>query len=338
MHQFMANMIEPIAVEMHKRGHDVYENYKAGLFEGNKYPKFREGYDATVISYHQFWNKEYNLRRHKNIFFMEHCVSPIKGVYGFPILATGKTLLEESVDYVFAQGPMFMDWLKLNSPDFKGALPTGFSRADTLLNMPDTRNRIIEKHKLEANKPIIVYVPTWDVKTGAGKPGTMKEGWKVLSEMGLSNLLCVAHASDYFARHVYKNDTRVLQNADQYEYIKAADLIIGDISSVLLESTVLNKPIIQLNQFNDLRNFQLFPAWTDNSKSKNFTSLFGYYQLGDIVRIDKQPIKLAIDDALINPNKYQAHRESWKSKSFYNLGHATVACADAMENILGKTK
>ena len=337
MHQFMANMIEPIAIEMRKRGHTIYENYKGSAFEGNQHPKFKENQDATVVSYHHFLNDKYRIRKHKPVFFMEHCVSVVKSAYGTPLVSNGRTLVDARTDYVFIQGPMFMEWFKLNCPTHKGALPTGWPRIEALINTLDTKEKIIKKHKLERNKPIILYVPTWaSEKKVSPISGTMEKGWPVLVELNIPNLLCTAHPSDYYSRYVYNDDPRVVLDANTYEYIKAADLIIGDVSSILLESTVLDKPIIQLNQYDNLKNFQLFPAWTNKSKACPIAKLLGIYQLGDIVHINKRQIKHAIEDALNDPDKYKAHRKFWRDKAFYNLGNATKACADAMEDILGK--
>ena len=310
--------MDPIAEEMRRRNHEVKTCYGSGSI----LPDW-----VTVTSYHEILMSP-EIDKAKIVFFIEHCVSTIKGAYELSVIP-------EKADYILVQGPVFYQWLLFNHPDYKGALKTGWPRIDKLLNMPSTREEIIKRHNLDSSKPIILFTPTWDSLNKPLQGGTMSEAFPVLKKLGLRNLLVLPHPSDYYSYNIFKDESNVILNADNYFYLAGCDLVIGDLSSILVEFTVRNKPIIQIDKYGDLSNLRLWYSVYPDTRCYQFNDLFGIYQLGEIVPIDERRISNAIEDALSNPDRYKPYREHWKNISFYNLGNSAKICADEIERVVG---
>ncbi len=302
----------PIAKELDKLGY-ITEQIRGSHWEIDS-PD-----DYVILSYHADVNKVKNC---KYKLFIEHAISPIKSCYAH--LPIG------NVDYALVQGEVFSKWLTFCHPNVK-QIKCGWHRIEKLYNMKNSRELLIKEHNLNSKKPIIVYCPTWDNVSHPILCGTMEKAYPILNTLGLDNLLVLPHPSCQYG-NFYKNEKNVFRNVDIYKYLAGCDLVIGDTSSVLIESTVKNKPIIQLNKWNSLEPFR---TWYYNSKKvEPYKELFGILQLGQIVKLNKKEILFAIDFALSNPDFFKSNREHWKAISLYNLGNSLKTTVDGIVKVI----
>jgi hypothetical protein len=58
---------------------------------------------------------------------------------------------------------------------------------------------------------------------------------------------------------------------------------------------------------------------------------YGIFQIGEFATPDTLP--KAVNEALNHPDKYKFLRDYWIWRSFYNLGNASKAAADAIEGL-----
>ena len=175
-------------------------------------------------------------------------------------------------------------------------------------------------------------MPTWDSPRKIKFCGTFEEAFPVLKELNLDNLLTIPHKSCVYANSLYLDDSSILRDVDTYDYIRDCDLIIGDTSSILMESIVFNKPIIQINKCDKLDGFI---NWFNHvsPKVEIYKNLFSLYTFGEIIPLDKNIIIKTIELTLNNPNKYKYLRDYYKTLFFYNLGSSLQTSIQALEKI-----
>lgn len=303
----------PLAEGLKKRGHNVR------LSCGTSFHIEKDWY--SVCSYHE---DLFRVMGSKKIFFLEHAISFVKSAYGHSQIILA--------DYVLVQGSIFSQWLRFCHPNVN-QLKAGFPRIEALYRQPDTRKEIIEKHNLNSDAPIVVYAPTWsNLKSTWG--GSLEEAYPILKSLNLENLLILPHPSCSYGHQIARKDSRVLTNVDSYYYLRGCDLLIGDNSSLLLEFTVRDKPIVQLDRFGDFRGLLSWYTPYKKIDAWKFKNLFNIYQLGEITTLDKNKISRAIEDALKNPNKYKPYREYWKSLAMYNLENPLESTLNCIEGVL----
>ena len=306
--------LEPLANGLTARGYDTE------LILGTD--KFGECKDCiTITSYHEDLKA---LRGSKKIIFLEHAVSHIKSAYAHVVMPLA--------DYILVQGEVFSEWLKFCYPDIK-QLKTGWHPIENLYNKKSTKDMIVKRHDLNPSKPIILYLPTWDSPAKRKNCGTFEEAFPIIDSLPFENILTVPHKSCVYANNTHLDNPRKLKNANTYEYLLACDLIIGDTSSILVESTVLNKPIIQLNKWADLEGFISWYNKVDE-RSERIKNLFSLYIMGDVVTLNKDLITKTIEENLENPDKYKYLRNHYKNISFYNLGNSLNITLDSIEQII----
>lgn len=303
--------IVDIAEELSNRGFEIRYSY------GDNFTVENDWY--TISTYHEDLSR---LKDTKMVFFTEHAISFVKSAYASPQISLA--------DYVLVQGKIFSQWLKFNHPNVK-QLQTGWARIEQLYNKKSTRDFLIKEYNLNPDKPIIIYQPTWDSPAKRKQCGTIEEVYPLLKGMNILNLLIIPHPSDIYANGIFKNEKNIVRNVDIYNYLLGCDLLIGDTSSSLIEFTVLNKPIIHIDKWG---NFEGLKNWYAlNTNSEQFIDLFGFFQLGEIIPVNKQVIQNTIEDSLKNPDRYSKHREYWKKLALYNLGNSIKTVVDGILSV-----
>ncbi len=304
----------PIAEELDKLGYET-EQLRGADWEIDN-PN-----DFVILSYQI---DTVRVRNSKATILMEHAVSPVKSMCLHPQVGLA--------DYVLVQGKVFSKWLLQCHPRVK-QIKCGWHRIEKLNSMEDTHADLISKYNLNPKEPIIVYCPTWDTAVKDIHCGTMDEAFPILSQMNIPNLLTIPHPSCPYG-HQHKGEKNVFFELDSYDFIAGCDLIIGDTSSLLVESTIKNKPIIQLNKWNHL---DAFITWyAEGWELEEYKELYGLFQLGQIVNIDKEAISKAIDFALSHPDVFKLNRDYWKSIAFYNLGSSLNTTVKGIVQIINK--
>lgn len=280
--------------------------------------------DYVFLSYHEDISK---VKKAKAIFIIEHAISVVKSFVIHKQCA--------NVDYALVQGEVFSQWWTFCHPNVK-QIKCGWHRIEKLYSMDNTRDDIIARHNLNPNLPIILYCPTWGHPSHCNSlNGTLHIAYPILKKMNIPNLLIIPHPSCVYG-NACRGETNVIHDVDIYDYLSACDLLIGDNSSILIEFTLKNKPIIQLNKSNNLDAFRTFYAEDFNIDDKK--NLFGFMQLGQIIPISKNSITNAIDIAFKYPYLFKANRDYWKSITMYNLGTSLKITIDSIVEIIKKDK
>jgi hypothetical protein len=128
-------------------------------------------------------------------------------------------------------------------------LVTGFPKADRLVAPGFDRAGFLARHALDPSRPSVLYAPT------GGKNNSLETvGEAVIAAFaadGRYNLLVKPHdhpkrAIDWFARlgGLESDRVRLVRDVDVVDYLRAADLLLTDASSVAVEYTLLDRPMV----------------------------------------------------------------------------------------------
>jgi len=248
--------------------------------------------------------------------YIEHGLSPMK-------YYTYKYDFFQRAALLFYPGEVFKRKMEAINPHFERGLLGGYPKVDGLIQLEIDRHQLCAKHGLNPDKPVILFAPSW------GGKRNMNAGIHNAKHLSaFDNLLIVPHSADYpFAKKygaVKPGDGNINQ------FLHLADVVISDISSVLAEASILDKPVVQL----------ILPAYpgcfpeVESRKSGTWVSddILAREQMIDrsarpfkIPYVDEdwimgQPaganeLEAAIQDALANPQKFAEQRKYWAKQS-----------------------
>lgn len=248
--------------------------------------------------------------------YIEHGLSPMK-------YYTYKYDFFQRAALLFYPGEVFKRKMEAINPLFERGLLGGYPKVDDLVNMEINRLEMCVKFNLDPDKPIILFAPSW-----GGKKNLNAGIHNAKHLETLDNLLIVPHSADYpFAKKygaVRPGDGNI------NEFLHLADVVVSDISSVLAEAAILDKPVVQL----------ILPAYPgcfpeqESRKSGTWVSdeVLKVEQLTDRKRrpfkipyIDEdwimghtakpEDLENAILDAMANPESHHEQRKYWASQS-----------------------
>jgi hypothetical protein len=132
-------------------------------------------------------------------------------------------------------------------------LLTGVPKLDALVTGELDRDALLRRNRVDPNRPTILYAPT------GSKFNSMETmGRRVIEEIqrdGRWNLLIKLHDHPKntdidWAREIRRMETdrvRLVTDADVVPYLHAADLLVTDASSVSVEYTLLDRPMVFLD-------------------------------------------------------------------------------------------
>lgn len=157
-----------------------------------------------------------------------------------------------SPNYVYAQSQIDVDYFTEKWDLPKGVLQlSGYPRNDTLAKVTDKEIKAIkEKLKLPADKKIILYAPTYrdndyDKNGCYIAPPINLEKWR----KKLSNdyvLIFRAHYEISKSLNIEQNDSFVkdyTDYSDVNDLLKVSDILISDYSSIIIDYSILERPI-----------------------------------------------------------------------------------------------
>ena len=335
----------PIVEEMRKRGHEVKEvrvqSSTLTVADGEEdISNFKQ--DVFINSYpHIMKSKELAFPyQHGLKVCIEHGVNPI--AWAFPIER------HQLYDLVCLPGK-WADRVIRKHPDWQGkegekAVMTGWPKVDALVGRTQedrASDRLVLEGKMREKfiqgQPIIAFVPTH----GAA-------WWRAdqLVELKIPNLVIAPHEGRYAAFRNQPGAIRgmsmnyaekypwYIETSNIYEVLSAADLVISDYSSAMLESLVLDIPVLQLLTEVTLHNRKKI----DPIKS-------GYYALSQnddrVFKVGPNVNNMGevvseIDKLLKDRSYFQAEREFWRDEIFHDLGNATKNVCDLIESRMKK--
>jgi CDP-glycerol glycerophosphotransferase (TagB/SpsB family) len=217
----------------------------------------------------------------------------------------------------------------------------GFPKLDSLVKLlphrQDVKAEFIKEMKLDATKPIIAFLPTW----GGDRPnidepeGTFFELEKIDTNK-IPNFILSAHntigsglTGDRYDGNTIPRKADIFKKAryvwvapNKDKLLLAADVIVGDISSILIESLIVNVPIIHLHR-GSFAPFEL-------NDSEGYD---GMLLLGQVCSIKRLP--RIINDVLKNDD-YKLLRKYWRDRLLkYSIdGKATERAVREIELVL----
>ena len=253
--------------------------------------------------------------------YIEHGLSPMK-------YWTYKYKFFHESSLLFYPGEVFKRKMEAINPNFKNGLLGGYPKVDELVNQKRDKQNFCKKHDLNINEPIILFAPSY--------------GSKKINDTGISNakylaniknLIIIPHPADY----PYAKKYGALipnEKANINSYIINSDIVISDVSSIIAEAAIVDKPTIQLI-------LPIYPGcfpYKDKRKSEEYFLNEKEIQIElDHTNIEKKPYKIpyideewifgytstpqnieqVIDMALANKNKYISERRFWSEQSCY---------------------
>lgn len=231
---------------------------------------------------------------------------------------------------------------KFNLKNYEDKLKVvGWPRVDDLINNNFNREDILKKLGLDITKKTVMYAPTWGWGQGndylfcrwfKDEIKIFEELCKSVMQMNL-NLIVRLHSLSFKA-----DDKNLIRIAKKYnvcwpvketsnflddpnEYLSVTDILISDVSGIISEFAVLNRPIIFIDPDNSL------DAWNDSDMPKSFRA-------GEVV---KQPEELitAIKKAVQNPGQFSEVRKKFLSKIYSNLeGNSSKIAIETIKKFL----
>ncbi len=198
-------------------------------------------------------------------------------------------------------------------------LLTGFPKSDQIVAGGFDRRALLVRHGMDPSLPVVLFAPTGDKDNALDTMG--ERIVTALRDDGRWNLFVKPHdhpkrAIDWKERlrPLENNRFRVVRSWDVVPYLKVADLLVTDASSVAVEYTLLDRPIV----FVDVPT--LFARVDERSEAMDLTT-YGR-KIGVIVQ-DPAALPAAVADALAHPSRESPLRRKMADHVFHAPG--TVA-------------
>ena len=195
---------------------------------------------------------------------------------------------------------------------------TGYAKTDPLADRAVDRSALRELG-LDPARPTILFAPTGEKRNALETHGV--DAIRAIRKTRRYNLLIKPHDHpkrqiDWFAELADLEDdrTRLVRGLDVVPYLKAADLLITDASSVAFEYTLLDRPIVFLDVPRMLEKVQKRAPSLD-------LETYGRKIGGVVPGADE--LVAAIDDSLAHPDREGPIRRAAAEHIFYRPGSAT---------------
>ena len=233
-----------------------------------------------------------------------------------------------NADLLFYPGDVFRRKMQALNPQFKNGLMGGYPRMDELYRQKISREKMCKKFGLNRNKPIKLFAPSW-----GGKYSEESGINNIKHFNNIENLLVVPHPADYGKA---KKTGAIIpdKNENINQFIGLADIVISDVSSVVAEACLLDKPVVQLilNSFPGCfpeKDKRKEKSWIKNKYLEKENAINRSLRPFKIPYIDEdwilghtcrpENIKETIHIALKEKDKYREIRQYWATQSCYGF-------------------
>ena len=224
--------LKPLYIEAKKQGIDtrfkkIYKNIIKNYFINNNISEY------VVISHDTPLKRIKKIGWNGKYIYVEHGLSPMK-------YYTYKYSFFHQSSLLFYPGEVFKRKMDYINPTFKNGLIGGYPRMDLLYNTIINKNDLCKKYNLDINNSIILFAPSW-----GGKYSKNAGINNIKYFQNIPNLIAIPHPADY---RIAKKYNCIIPDKDESidQFIHLSDIIISDVSSVLVEACLLDKPVIQL--------------------------------------------------------------------------------------------
>ncbi len=199
-------------------------------------------------------------------------------------------------------------------------LVTGFPKADALVAGDDTRDALLARYGFDPSLPTVLLAPTGEKKNALETMG--KEIARAFAADRSLNLLIKPHdhpkkPTDWSVElaPLENERVRVARELDVVPLLKSADLLITDASSVAVEYTLLDRPIVFVDapaMFRRIR--RRSPAFDPTASER---------RIGTVVE-DPRRLIAAVRDSLDHPEREASMRREMAADVFHAPGSAAV--------------
>lgn len=211
-------------------------------------------------------------------------------------------------------------------PDESQPLLTGFPKVDALMRDGLDRTARLAELGLDPAKPTLLFAPTGDKDNALEVMG--RETIEAIVSHGAWNLIVKPHDHpkrdiDWFGElaDLEGERMRLIRDKDIAESLRLADLLLSDASSVALEYTLLDRPILFLDTPKLFRRLQKrAPALDLETYGRKIGSVVS--GPGDVVA--------AVTESLANPERGAALRR----QAAAHLFHAPGAAAERVAGVV----
>ncbi|MDH3206826.1 MAG: CDP-glycerol glycerophosphotransferase family protein [Gemmatimonadota bacterium] len=229
-------------------------------------------------------------------------------------------------DTLFVIGPYQMRSLIDNKLFREGSdrlVPTGFAKLDRLVDGSLSRDRILDDLGLTGERPVVLYAPTGQKRNSLESTGP--EVIRRLRDTGDYDILVKLHDHPRNRAEPGREEiesmldehTRLVTAFDVVPYLYAADLLISDASSVSMEYSLLDRPVVYLDVPD------LIEAVKRKKKGSFDLETWGR-KGGTVARWPDEAVR-AVEWSLENPDAHGEIRRAMAKDLFYNAGTATDA-------------
>ncbi|HSN93103.1 MAG TPA: CDP-glycerol glycerophosphotransferase family protein [Anaeromyxobacteraceae bacterium] len=210
-------------------------------------------------------------------------------------------------------------------------LLTGFPKSDAIVAQGFDRTALLREHGLDPALPLVLLAPTGDKDNALDTMGESLVA--AIRDSGRFNLLVKPHDHPKRAvnwqerlRPLENERFRVVGSWDVVPYLKAADVLVTDASSVAVEYTLLDRPIV----FVDVPT--LFARVEERSEAMDLAT-YGR-KIGTIVQ-RPEDAAAAIADALAHPAREAPLRRKMAEHVFHRPGTVAGRVANVVRHAAG---
>lgn len=210
-------------------------------------------------------------------------------------------------------------------------LLTGMPKTDRLVTGPFDREALLRAIGVDPSLPTLLFAPTGEKHNALDTMGV--EVIEAIAETGAYNLLIKPHdhpkkAVDWIAAlaPLESGRVRLVRDKDIIPYLRAADLLLTDASSVAVEYTLMDRPII----FLDVP--KLFKKLSERAPALDLDT-YGR-KIGTVVKTTDE-LAAAVADCLAHPEREAKIRRAMASHVFYAPGGATARVAGVVLHAAG---
>ena len=210
-------------------------------------------------------------------------------------------------------------------------LVTGFPKADALVNGHHDRAAFLRRVGLSPERPTILFAPTGDKHNALETMG--REVISAIDNAETWNLLIKPHdhpkkANNWFLKLApFENDrVRIVRDRDIVPSLRAADLLLTDVSSVAVEYTLLDRPIVFID----------VPRLLEKVRKRAPALDLDTYgrKIGAVVN-RPEDLAAAIAQSLAHPQREQQLRQKMARHIFHHPGSASRRVAEVIRRAAG---
>ncbi len=226
---------------------------------------------------------------------------------------------------------MYQHWRLVRAGGSR-CLVTGFPKADGLVQGPFDRQAFLRQVGVDAGRPTLLYAPTGDDNNSLETRG--EQVIEAIRQSGRWNLLVKLHDHPKQAKCDWKavlaqlesDRFRLVCDWNVVPYLRAADLLITDASSVAVEYTLLDRPIVFLEVPKLLKKMARKHAAVDLDS-------YGW-KIGTLVGEDDD-VTEAIAQSLAAPDRHSEIRHTMANHVFHQPGSASARVAGVILHAAG---